>query len=170
MVRTRPFERALTDAELYAFFRRWACVTFDAVRLMNTKSLLLLTCLAPFALAPAVAATNAKSVSAKTAHAKLVNTSAARHKVRHSKERIYTFKPRPSKADAPADQPNDAIYAAGTRQPPFLGFAPTGNSQVGLGLWRMNKPEEVDPNRTNPLRDPTQETTRAAAVGVKLTF
>ena len=138
---------------------------------MNRKSLLLLTCLAPLGLAPAVAATNSKSVGAKTAQAKIAHASATRKKARHSNVRIYTYKPRSDrKADKPAGHRNDDIYAAGTRQPPFLGFSPSGNSQVGIGLWRMTKPEEVDPNRTNPLRDPSQETTRAAAVGVKLNF
>jgi hypothetical protein len=134
---------------------------------MKKTSLLLVTCLAPFALAPAFAATASKSVSTKS---KSSHVSAARKKVRHSNVRIYTYKPRPAKPAKPDAKPNDEVYATGTRQPPFLGFAPSGNSQVGIGLWRMNKPEEVDPNRTNPLRDPTQETTRAAAVGFKLNF
>ena len=128
------------------------------------KSLLLLTCLAPFALAPAVAATSSKPGSTKAAHAPTV-----RKKVRHSNVRIYTYKPKP-KADKPAAKPTDEQYAAGNRQPPFLGFAPSDNSQVGVGLWRMTKQERDDPSRTDPLRDPTGEKTRAAAVGVKLNF
>ena len=57
---------------------------------------------------------------------------------------------------------------AGRRQPPFLGFSPSGNSLVGVGLWRMTRPD-VDPNRTYPARDATK-TTRAAALGMKLAF
>lgn len=137
---------------------------------MKKTSLLLLTCLAPLVLTPAMAATSSKSVSPKAGQAKVTHASAARGKARRSNVRVYTYKPRPLKTDQPAATPGAEVYAAGTRQAPFLGFAPSGNSQIGIGLWRMTKPEEVDPNRTNPLRDPSQETTRAAAVGVKLNF
>jgi len=57
---------------------------------------------------------------------------------------------------------------AGRRQPHFLGFSPSVNSLVVVGLLRVTRPDG-DPNRTYPARDATK-TTRAAALGMKLAF
>lgn len=150
---------------------------------MVTRSVLALACL-PLVLASAAAfaapsprqATVAKPAAARTQQAAPPRQGATRlpasnRRAVRSKERIYTVKPDMLEPKPPAKNPNaGAARVAKSDDNPFLGFTPTGNSVVGVGLWRVPKVDDLDPNRSQPLRDMKGKTGRAAAVGLQLSF
>lgn len=144
---------------------------------MVRKLVLSLACLSalPAAADAAGAATRQKAAAAHTqpsarpghGQAKTRQAIVVRHRTTRSGERIYSVNP-----DTEAAQTNkivrEPVYAAS--EDPFVAFAPTGTSVVGVGLVRMPKVDRLDPNRTNPLRVTKGKTTKAAAVGMKVAF
>jgi hypothetical protein len=54
---------------------------------------------------------------------------------------------------------------------PFIGAeSPTGDMRLGVGLFRVQKTDDNDPNRNFPMRDPSGRTQKVAAVGASLRF
>ena len=141
---------------------------------MGIRWILYLSLLAPLAAAPALANSSPASVPAPIAKAKppSAQTTGKVDKLapRKSRERIYTYKPRP---EPEAEQARDLVPSRVimTRNDlPFVGFSPVENSVMGIGLWRVPKVNRNDPNRGSPLRDRRGKTSRAAAVGFQLAF
>jgi hypothetical protein len=57
------------------------------------------------------------------------------------------------------------------KRTPFVGASsPNGDVQLGLGLFRVQKTDDVDPNRHAPMRDTFGKTQRVAALGASFRF
>lgn len=52
----------------------------------------------------------------------------------------------------------------------FGAWVPDNRVELGLGVYRVPKSSRYDPNRSNPMRDPTGKTMGVAAVGMSLRF
>jgi hypothetical protein len=74
-------------------------------------------------------------------------------------------------ADLAVPSDLDALPVVGTARHKLVGqIRPSGNTTLGIGVWRVEKSDRNDPNRAQPMRDRRGRLSGTAGLGFNIGF